>query len=98
MDVNDFQNLVAGGYKILPIERSAMGDILLAERRIKDPQSGEPVYETVWAIRRDDHLAYGRVVRNNAYQFKGGVYRMSAAHDRRAEAIADAKLNMRRKP
>jgi hypothetical protein len=74
---------------VLPKQSTRYGNILLAERQ-KRTEEGAPYFETFWFLERDN-VDMGRCVRNNVYEERNGLLRMTTQDERIREAVADAE-------
>lgn len=80
-------------FKLLPKRHTDQGNILLAERIVRDPADDARVWETMWAIERDG-MDVGQVVRNPVVAEVNGFWRSTDTprdqQDRIEEAVSAA--------
>lgn len=95
MDIQKWQDTCERArFKLLPKKPTEFGNILLAERIVKDPSDGERVWETMWSIERDG-MDVGQVVRNKVVDEVNGFWRSTdTPHDqkKRIEEAVSAAL------
>jgi len=76
------QTCRAGKCEILKKQTTPHGNVLLAERKVRDPADGTQVWETLWAIERDG-MDIAQAVRNPVMQERNGIWRSTdTPHDR----------------